>query len=80
MSNGIEVQQSQFPDVETMTSQDRTEAILALRRKRVNSGEALSDDETTFAVRLLRAERTIVAKKRNKSAPDAGPALSLSDF
>ena len=68
-----------FPDVSQMSSSDRTETILALRRKRAG-GTELTDEEVTFAVRLLRAERTIVAKKRSKTADDPGPILELSDF
>tara|TARA_Y100000310_G_C20132139_1_gene556341 strand:- start:222 stop:452 length:231 start_codon:yes stop_codon:yes gene_type:complete len=65
--------------VDNMSSMDRVNAIMELRRRRV-AGEILTEDEVTYAIRLLRAERTTAAKKRSKTAPDPGPKLTLDDF
>ena len=71
--------QSALPNVDDMSSTERVNAILELRQKRVG-GTILSEDEVVYAVRLLRAERTVAAKKRNKTADDPGPRRELSDF
>lgn len=69
-----------LPDIDNMSSTERVAKILELRRRRVNDGIILTKDETVYAVRLLRAERTVAAKKRSKTADDPGPRFELSDF
>jgi hypothetical protein len=75
-----EAEAAVLPIVEDMPPEERVAEILRLRTLRAQ-GHILTDEQTVFAVRLLRAERNVAAKRKNKKAPDAGPAMiELSEY
>ena len=66
------------PDLSSLSSQDRINYILEIRRRVQEDPKSVTDDEIRDAVRLIRLNRAEPTRRGASKA--ATPAVSLSDF
>jgi len=65
------------PDLSSLSSQERINYILEIRRRVQEDPKSVTDDEIRDAVRLIRLNRAEPTKRKTKVE---APPVSLSDF